>query len=201
MTFMIFHNLHLQSMNLDISYKYVLFFFSSADPFCAFIQYERKMVLVPSWCRSHQHWLWSDFASSRLFRSWICSPHKNWLPNNWLNSIGKTILIWTLDGKALPWVSSAKHLGCKLTSDIHGLLKDVIEKRANIRRLILQLDDINVDWRVAMTSEILNVRSSHLYIGFTQPQMDTILEYLTTTRHIREKDYIKLILVWMNRLS
>ena len=31
----------------DISYKYVLFSFSSADLFCAFVQHKRRMDLVP----------------------------------------------------------------------------------------------------------------------------------------------------------
>lgn len=35
-----------------------------------------------------------------------------------------------LNKKILPWVESAKHLGCKITNDIHGLSKDIMEKRA-----------------------------------------------------------------------
>ena len=36
----------------------------------------------------------------------------------------------TLDGKDLPWVSTAKHLGCKIGDKICGLNDDLMEKRA-----------------------------------------------------------------------
>ena len=35
-----------------------------------------------------------------------------------------------LNEKELPWVESALHLGCKITNNIHGLPKDIMEKRA-----------------------------------------------------------------------
>ena len=35
-----------------------------------------------------------------------------------------------LNGKNLPWVKNAKHLGCTITNDIQGLSKDIMEKRA-----------------------------------------------------------------------
>ncbi len=35
-----------------------------------------------------------------------------------------------LNGKTLPWVKYAKHLGCTITQDIQGLPKDIMEKRA-----------------------------------------------------------------------
>ena len=35
-----------------------------------------------------------------------------------------------INKKVLPWVESAKHLVCKITNDIHGLAKDIMEKRA-----------------------------------------------------------------------
>ena len=36
----------------------------------------------------------------------------------------------TLDGKDLPWVKTAKHLGCKIGEKICGLKDDLMEKRA-----------------------------------------------------------------------
>ena len=36
----------------------------------------------------------------------------------------------TLGGKQLPWVTSAKHLGCKLTNTAGALTDDLMEKRA-----------------------------------------------------------------------
>ena len=36
----------------------------------------------------------------------------------------------TLDGKDLPWVKTAKHLGCKIVKKICGLKDDLMEKRA-----------------------------------------------------------------------
>ena len=33
-----------------------------------------------------------------------------------------------LNGKVLPWVTSAKHLGCKITDNTNGLSKDIMEK-------------------------------------------------------------------------
>ena len=35
-----------------------------------------------------------------------------------------------LDGKELPWVKTAKHLGCKIGHNICGLKQDLMEKRA-----------------------------------------------------------------------
>lgn len=46
----------------------------------------------------------------------------------------------TLNGKALPWVNRAKHLGCKLTSKIHGLGSDIMEKRAQFINKAIELD-------------------------------------------------------------
>ena len=37
-----------------------------------------------------------------------------------------------INKKVLPWVESAKHLGCKITNNIHGLAKDIMEKGCNI---------------------------------------------------------------------
>ena len=36
----------------------------------------------------------------------------------------------SLNGKILPWVKNAKHLGCTITQDLRGLSKDIMEKRA-----------------------------------------------------------------------
>ena len=36
----------------------------------------------------------------------------------------------TLNGEDLPWVKTAKHLGCKINEDTHGLNDDLMEKRA-----------------------------------------------------------------------
>ena len=35
-----------------------------------------------------------------------------------------------LNGSELPWVNSTKHLGCKISQNIHGLTQDIMEKRA-----------------------------------------------------------------------
>jgi len=48
------------------------------------------------------------------------------------NKIESTFKSIMLNGKALPWVKSAKHLGCKIAQDIHGCPQDVMEKRAHI---------------------------------------------------------------------
>ena len=45
-----------------------------------------------------------------------------------------------LNGKVLPWVESAKHLGCKLTEDLHGLSKDTMEKRAQYINRVNELN-------------------------------------------------------------
>ena len=35
----------------------------------------------------------------------------------------------SLNGKVIPWVSSAKHLGCKITNNIDGLQNDILERK------------------------------------------------------------------------
>ena len=45
-----------------------------------------------------------------------------------------------INKKVLPWVESAKHLGCKIRNDIHGLAKDIMEKRA---RYINRANELN----------------------------------------------------------
>ena len=37
-----------------------------------------------------------------------------------------------INKKVLPWVEPAKHLGCNITNDIHGLAKDIMEKVRNM---------------------------------------------------------------------
>ena len=45
-----------------------------------------------------------------------------------------------LNGKVLPWVTSAKHLGCKITDNTNGLSKDIMEKRAQYINRANELD-------------------------------------------------------------
>ena len=51
-----------------------------------------------------------------------------------------------LDGKVLPWVESAKHLGCKITETLHGLPKDTMEKRA---QYINRVNELNQEFSFA----------------------------------------------------
>ena len=45
-----------------------------------------------------------------------------------------------LNGEKLPWVVNAKHLGCKISANIHGLSKDMMEKRAQYINRANELD-------------------------------------------------------------
>ena len=51
-----------------------------------------------------------------------------------------------LNGKVLPWVESAKHLGYKITETLHGLPKDTIEKRA---QYINRVNELNQEFSFA----------------------------------------------------
>ena len=45
-----------------------------------------------------------------------------------------------LNGKVLPWITYAKHLGCKITDNTNGLSKDIMEKRAQYINRANELD-------------------------------------------------------------
>ena len=45
-----------------------------------------------------------------------------------------------LNGKVLSWVTSAEHLGCKITDNTNGLSKDIMEKRAQYINIANELD-------------------------------------------------------------
>ena len=69
----------------------------------------------------------------------------------------------TLGGKQLPWVTSAKHLGCKLTSTTGALTNDLMEKRAVF---INKVNELNQEFFFAhsMTRvRINNIFNSYFY--------------------------------------
>ena len=68
-----------------------------------------------------------------------------------------------LDGKDLPWVSSAKHLGCRLTNTSGALTKDIMEKRAIF---INRVNELNQEFYFAhpLTKvRINNIFNSYFY--------------------------------------
>ena len=69
----------------------------------------------------------------------------------------------TLDGKDLPWVKSAKHLGCRMTNTSGALTKDIMEKRAIF---INRVNELNQEFYFAhpLTKvRINNVFNSYFY--------------------------------------
>ena len=69
----------------------------------------------------------------------------------------------TLGGKQLPWVKSAKHLGCKLTNKAGDLSTDLMEKRAVF---INKVNELNQEFSFAhaLTKvEINNIFNSYFY--------------------------------------
>ena len=54
-----------------------------------------------------------------------------------------------LNGKVLPWVTSAKHLGCKITDNTNGLSKDIMEKQA---QYINRANELDQEFHFAHTS-------------------------------------------------
>ena len=69
----------------------------------------------------------------------------------------------TLDGKDLPWVRTAKHLGCKIGDKICGLKDDLMEKRATY---INKVNELTQEFYFAhpMTKiRINNIFNSHFY--------------------------------------
>ena len=69
----------------------------------------------------------------------------------------------TLDGKDLPWVTSAKHLGCRMTNTSGALTKDIMEKRAIF---INRVNELNQEFYFAhpLTKvRINNVFNSYFY--------------------------------------
>ena len=116
-----------------------------------------------------------------------------------------------MNKKVLPWVESEKHLGCKITNDIHGLAKDIMEKRA---QYINRTNELNQEFYFAhtltrvMINNIFNTSSygSQIWELFSQeavrfgktwnisqriilriPRVSHryFIEPLTETRHIR----------------
>ena len=68
-----------------------------------------------------------------------------------------------LNGKDLPWVKTAKHLGCKITDDTCGLNRDLMEKRAIY---INKVNELTQEFYYAypLTKvRINNIFNSHFY--------------------------------------
>jgi hypothetical protein len=69
----------------------------------------------------------------------------------------------TLGGKQLPWVTSAKHLGCKLTNAAGALTNDLMEKRAVF---INKVNELNQEFHFAHPTTkigINNIFNSYFY--------------------------------------
>ena len=69
----------------------------------------------------------------------------------------------TLGGKQLPWVTSAKHLGCKLTNTAGALTNDLMEKRAVF---INKVNELNQEFHFAHPTtkiRINNIFNSYFY--------------------------------------
>ena len=54
-----------------------------------------------------------------------------------------------LNDKELPWVNNVKHLGCNVTTNIHGLPKDIMEKRG---QYINRANELDQEFHFADTS-------------------------------------------------
>ena len=69
----------------------------------------------------------------------------------------------TLGGKQLPWVTSAKHLGCKLTNTAGALTDDLMEKRAVF---INKVNELNQEFHFAHPTTkigVNNIFNSYFY--------------------------------------
>ena len=53
-----------------------------------------------------------------------------------------------LNGKVLPWVTSAKQVGSKITGNTNGLSKDIMEKRAQY----IRANELDQEFYFAQTS-------------------------------------------------
>ena len=69
----------------------------------------------------------------------------------------------TLDGKDLPWVRTAKHLGCKIGDKICGLNDDLMEKRATYINKVNELTQEFYFAHPLTKVRINNISSSHFY--------------------------------------
>ena len=61
-----------------------------------------------------------------------------------------------LNEKELPWVEPALHLGCKITNNIHGLPKDIMEKRA---QYINRANELNQEFYFADTLTSIKINN------------------------------------------
>ena len=69
----------------------------------------------------------------------------------------------TLDGKDLPWVRTAKHLGCKIGDKICGLNDDLMEKRATYINKVNELTQEFYFAHPLTKVRINNIFNSHFY--------------------------------------
>ena len=69
----------------------------------------------------------------------------------------------TLDGKDLPWVRTAKHLGCKTGDKICGLNDDLMEKRATYTNKVNELTQEFYFAHPLTKVTINNIFNSHFY--------------------------------------
>ena len=69
----------------------------------------------------------------------------------------------TLDGKDLPWVRTAKHLGCKIGDKICGLKDDLMEKMATYINKVNELTQEFYFAHPMMKIRINHIFNSHFY--------------------------------------
>ena len=97
-----------------------------------------------------------------------------------------------LNGKVLPWVTSAKHLGCKLTNNINGLSKDILEKRAQYINRANELDQEFYFAHAKTRVMINNIFNTSFYGSQIWDLFDFEAERVEKTWNVSQRIFLKL---------
>ena len=98
----------------------------------------------------------------------------------------------SLNGKVIPWVSSAKHLGCKITNNIDGLQNDILEKRA---QYINRANELDQEFYFAYSKTKIKVNTIYntsFYGSQIWDQFGKEAERIEKTWNISQRIFLKL---------